>query len=274
MLRVGILQTKVVAQKQQNLDNVRRNLDVLKAKEIDIVTLPEMFNCPYSTENFPIYAEEEGGKSFEFCSNLAKEYQIYLSAGSMPEVDEKGRVYNTAYMFDSNGVKIAKHRKLHLFDIDVKGGQRFFESQTLTKGDEFSTFDTKWGKMGICVCFDFRFPELARLMALDGAKLILVPAAFNMTTGPAHWEILFRTRAMENQIFVVATAPARDTSFSYHSWGHSFAINPWGQILYELDEKEANIICELDLNEVKKYRGEIPMIENRREDLYSLKTKF
>ena len=100
----------------------------------------------------------------------------------------------------------AKHRKVHLFDIDVKGGQRFKESDTLTAGDKSTVFDTEFGPMGLCICYDFRFPKLARRMVLDEAQVILVPAAFNMTTGPAHWEILFRSRAVDNQVFTFGTA--------------------------------------------------------------------
>ena len=106
----------------------------------------------------------------------------------------EGKIRNTAYVFDRQGNQIAKHSKVHLFDIDVKGGQSFKESDTLTPGDHSTVFETEFGIMGLCICFDFRFPELARRMALDGAKAIFVPAAFNMTTGPAHWEVMFRSR--------------------------------------------------------------------------------
>ena len=112
---------------------------------------------------------------------------------------------------------IVRHlnKKMHLFDIDIKGGQYFKESDTLTAGDQVTVFDTEFGKIGLCICFDFRFPELARQMVDKGAKVILVPAAFNMTTGPAHWELLFRQRAVDNQIFTLGTAPARNEREEY-----------------------------------------------------------
>lgn len=137
---------------------------------IDLAVLPEMFCCPYENKYFPEYAEIEGGDTWEKCSRLAAEYGIYLVAGSMPERDEAGNIYNTSYVFDRNGHQIGKHRKMHLFDIDVKGGQYFKESDTLTPGDQVTVFDTEFGKMGLCICYDFRFPELARLMVDEGAR--------------------------------------------------------------------------------------------------------
>ena len=142
----------------------------------------------------------------------------------------KPAIFITLPMFlTRNGHQIGKHRKMHLFDIDVKGGQYFKESDTLTPGDQVTVFDTEFGKMGLCICYDFRFPELARLMVDEGAQVIIVPAAFNMTTGPLHWELMFRQRAVDNQVYTIGAAPARDLNAGYHSWGHSIAVSPWGE---------------------------------------------
>ena len=138
-------------------------------------------------------------------ARLARERGIYLIAGSLPEL-EGHRVYNTSFVYAPDGTCIARHRKIHLFDIDVEGGQRFMESEVLSPGREVTTFDTPWGTMGLCICFDMRFQELCRLMALRGARVIFAPAAFNMTTGPAHWKILFRQRAVDQQCFTVGTS--------------------------------------------------------------------
>ena len=135
---------------------------------------------------------------------------IWLVGGSLPEL-EGDRVYNTSYVFDPEGRQVAKHRKMHLFDIDVAGGQSFRESATLSPGEQVTVFDTPWGRMGLCICFDLRFEELCRLMVLEGARVLLAPAAFNMTTGPAHWELLLRQRAVDNQCFPWAR-PRRGTS--------------------------------------------------------------
>lgn len=190
----------------------------------------------------------------------------------MPERDATGRIYNTSYVFDRNGHQIGKHRKMHLFDIDVKGGQYFKESDTLTPGNQVTVFDTEFGKMGVCICYDFRFPELARLMVDQGAEVIIVPAAFNMTTGPLHWELMFRQRAVDNQVYTLGAAPARDLNAGYHSWGHSIAVDPWGKVLMEMEEKPDVEIVELDLDEVKKVREQLPLLKHRREDIYALTT--
>ena len=162
-------------------------------------------------------------------------------------------------MFGRDGRQLAKHRKVHLFDIDVKGGQSFKESDTLTAGTWSTVFDTEFGKIGLCICFDFRFPELARSMVLDGAKIILVPAAFNMTTGPAHWEVMFRSRAIDNQVFTFGTAPARDRSASYHSWGHSIAVSPWGKVLNQMGARAGIQTTAIRLEEVDEIREQLPL---------------
>lgn len=245
-----------------------------RAKELgaDLLALPEMFCCPYEAERFPAYAEPEGGALYQRCAALAREYGLYLSAGSMPERGADGGVYNTAYVFDREGRRIARHRKMHLFDIDVAGGQSFRESETLSAGSFVTVFDTEFGKFGLCICYDFRFPELCRLMALRGARLILVPAAFNMTTGPLHWELTFRAQAVFHQVYTVGTAPARDLSASYRSWGHSIAVDPWGKVLAQLDGDEGAQLVELDLAETDAVRAQIPLLKHRRTDVYRLET--
>lgn len=269
--KIANLQLKVFDKKEDNLNQLAQILKEGRQEDADLVMLGEMFNCPYQTSNFPVYAEKEGGESWKFCSNLAAEHKIYLEAGSMPEADEAGHIFNTAYVFDREGRQIAKHRKAHLFDIDVAGGQSFKESDTLTAGDQITVFDTEFCKMGLCICFDFRFPELARVMTLAGAKVILVPAAFNMTTGPAHWETMFRQRAVDNQIYAIGNASARDMSAGYHSWGHSLVVTPWGNIVMQMDEKEQIKITEIDLDVVERVRRELPLLSARRTDLYEVR---
>ena len=270
-IKVAVLQTKVHADKNKNLDAAVKYIETVSKEKVDLVTLPEMFNCPYRAKNFPVYAEPEGGETWCALSALAKQHKIYLSAGTIPESDEAGRTYNTAYVFDREGNQIAKHRKMHLFDIDVEGGQYFKESETLTAGNEVTVFNTEFGGIGICICYDMRFPELSRLMALKGARIILVPGAFNMTTGPAHWELMFRSRAIDNQVYTVGTSPARDTTSTYISWGHSMIASPWGEVVKQLDEKEGYIIQSIDLSRVEQIRRELPLLAHRRTDIYDFK---
>lgn len=269
-IKIAAIQMSTVADKMENVRTVKTYLEKIKDENPDFVILPEMFCCPYQTENFPIYAEKEGGPVWQQLSGYAKQYGIYLIGGSMPEKDDEGNVYNTSYIFDREGKQIGKHRKVHLFDIDVKGGQTFKESDTLTAGDSDTVFDTEFGKIGVMLCFDIRFPELSRMMVNDGAKVIFVPAAFNMTTGPAHWELSFRTRALDNQIYMVGCAPARDVSAGYISWGHSIVTDPWGRVIDMLDEKKGILLAELDMDYEEQVREELPLLKSRRKDIYQL----
>lgn len=269
-IKIAAIQMSTVADKMENVRTVKTYLEKIKDENPDFVILPEMFCCPYQTENFPIYAEKEGGPVWQQLSGYAKQYGIYLIGGSMPEKDAEGNVYNTSYIFDREGKQIGKHRKVHLFDIDVKGGQTFKESDTLTAGDSDTVFDTEFGKMGVMLCFDIRYPELSRMMVNDGARIVFVPAAFNMTTGPAHWELSFRTRALDNQIYMVGCAPARDVSAGYISWGHSIVTDPWGRVIDMLDEKKGILLAELDMDYEEQVREELPLLKSRRKDMYKL----
>lgn len=269
-IKVAAIQMPTVTDKMQNVRTAGIYLEKIKDEKPDFVILPEMFCCPYQTQNFPVYAEEEGGPVWQQLSEYAKQYGIYLIGGSMPEKDAEGKVYNTSYIFDRQGKQIGKHRKVHLFDIDVTGGQTFKESDTLTAGDHDTVFDTEFGRMGVMLCFDIRFPELARMMVNDGAKAIFVPAAFNMTTGPAHWELSFRTRALDNQIYMIGCAPMRDEFAGYISWGHSIVTDPWGRVIDMLDEKEGVLLTELDLDYEEQVREELPLLKSRRKDMYRL----
>ncbi len=272
-MRILQIQAHVYEEKEKNLDALEKRIQAYKNQNIDLVTIGEMFDCPYQTDCFSIYAEKDGEKTWSRLSSIASKFGVYLSAGSVPEIDEEGHIYNTAYVFDRQGQQIAKHRKVHFFDVDIDGGQHFHESETLTAGNQCTTFDTEFGRMGLCICFDCRFPEFVRLMALDGAKVILVPAAFNRTTGPAHWELMLRSRGMDNQCFVVATSDANDESASYVSWGHSMVVSPWGSIVSEMDDKICTKVIDIDLSEVESIRRQLPLISARREDVYELKKR-
>lgn len=269
-MKVAAIQMPTVKDKIQNIRTAGTYIEKIKAENPDFVILPEMFCCPYQTENFPVYAEKEGGPSWQEMSDYARKYHIYLIAGSMPEADDVGKVYNTSYIFDRDGKQIGKHRKAHLFDINVKNGQYFKESDTLTSGDHATVFDTEFGKMGVMICYDIRFPEFARTMVLDGARMIFVPAAFNMTTGPAHWELTFRARALDNQIYMLGCAPARDTQAGYISWGHSIVTDPWGKVMKQLDEKEGILIEEIDLDREDQIREQLPLLKHRKSEMYHL----
>ena len=184
-MRIALIQMPVLPDKVKNIQTACGKIREAAKNGADFAVLPEMFCCPYDNRCFGAYGEPEGGEAQTALSHLAAELGLYLVGGTVPELSE-GRIYNTSYVYGPDGRQLAKHRKAHLFDIDVQGGQRFRESDTLSPGNAITTFETAFGTMGLCVCFDLRFEELARCMCLRGAKVIFVPAAFNMTTGPAH----------------------------------------------------------------------------------------
>jgi len=253
-LKLAAVQMKVSDDKVQNLRTAARAIARLARQGADLIVLPEMFLCPYQTDLFHTYAEPADGPAVKQLSDLAARHQVWLVAGSIPERDATGLVYNTSFVFDRTGHPVTCHRKAHLFDIDIKGGQYFKESDTLAAGQAATVFDTEFGRIGLCICYDFRFPELARRMVLDGAKLILVPGAFNQTTGPAHWEVLFRSRAIDNQIFTLGCAPARNPDASYQSWGHTILCGPWGNIIRQLGHTSNSLLETIDLSLVDKVR--------------------
>ena len=192
---------------------------------------------------------------------------VLIIGGSLPE-SEKGNIYNTCFVYGPDGKLLARHRKVHLFDIDIPGGQYFKESDTLTAGEYITVFDSPYGRFGIGICFDIRFAELARSMALKGANVLFYPGAFNHTTGPAHWELLLRARAVDDQLFVVGTAPANNRDASYHSYGHSMIVDPWGKIVDSLGEEEAILYAEIDFDEAKAIRERLPVMSGLRRDVY------
>jgi len=262
----------VGADKEENIQNAQRLIRKAAEDGSQVVVLPEMFNCPYARRYFPIFAETFPGKTTEALSQLAKELGIYIIGGSIPE-REGDAIYNTSYIFAKDGSLIGRHRKMHLFDIDIEGGIRFKESEVLTAGNDVTVVETEYCKIGVAICYDMRFPELMRLMALEGAQVIVVPAAFNMTTGPAHWEVTMRARAVDNQVYFVAASPARNPEGPYLAYGHSAIVDPWGRVLREADEKECVIVEEIDLETVQKIRRELPLLQHRRTDRYQLVKK-
>ncbi len=232
-----------------------------------VISLPEMWDCPYSNDYFRDYAEPADGPTVEFMSRLAEELKVYLIGGSISELDGD-RVYNTSFSFDPSGRIIGRHRKVHLFDIDVEGGIRFMESDTLTAGNELTVVDTEFCKIGVAICYDIRFPEWFRKMALAGAQLIVLPAAFNMTTGPAHWDLSIRARALDNQVYMAANAPARVEDGVYVSYGNSCIASPWGDFIAHADEKPQIIYGDIDLDRVAAVREQLPLLKHRRPELY------
>lgn len=267
--KVGVIQTPVVDDVKTNVETAVSMIEDAKNKGAQLVCLPEMFSCPYKSMKFPIYGEKQGGYTYNALKECAKKNDIILVGGSVPEEDD-GEIFNTSYVFDNNGELIGKHRKMHLYDVDVKGGISFMESKTLSAGNDATLINTEFGLFGVGICYDIRFPEYSRILSLLGAKVIFMPAAFNMTSGPAHWEFNFRCRAFENQVYMVGAAPARDVNSHYVSYGHSIVVSPWGEVVAQADENPGILIVDIDLDYVEKVRTEFPMLKHRRTDVYQV----
>ena len=271
--KLAVCQMNVVDNKDLNLNKAVNMIESAARNKVDIVLLPEMFNCPYDNSKFVEYAESrKNSRTIKSISSAAERAGIYVIAGSIPELDN-GKLYNSSFIFDRMGKIIGVHRKMHLFDIDVAGEITFKESETLTAGNEITVVDTELCRIGVAICYDIRFPELLRLMADKGAELIAVPGAFNMTTGPAHWEPLMKVRAVDNQVYVAAASPARNESLPYVAYGNSMVVDPWGDIISRAGADEKIIYADIDLSRVESVRNELPLLRNRRKDIYEVREK-
>lgn len=272
-MRIALCQTTVYKDKNKNLHNAERAIAEAAASHVDMVVLPEMFVCPYSKKAVAASAQPAGGESWQAMSEAAGKNHVYLVAGSMPEL-ENGNIYNTAYIFDRNGRQIGRYRKMHMFDIDVKGAQAYRESDVVTPGNEVVVIDTEFGPIGIAICYDVRFPELFRLIAAKGAKAVVIPAAFNRTTGPAHWELLMRARALDQEMYVLGCAAAGDWTAAYNGWGHSIAVSPWGEVMEQLGEGPGLLVANLDFQYAEQVRQQIPVLSQLRTDIYEVCEKY
>ncbi|KAK7352575.1 hypothetical protein VNO80_17999 [Phaseolus coccineus] len=272
--KIGLCQLSVTPDKGRNIAHARTAIQDAASKGAQLVLLPEIWNSPYSNDSFPVYAEDidagdDASPSTAMLSELSRLLKITIVGGSIPE-RSGGRLYNTCCVFGTDGKLLAKHRKIHLFDIDIPGKITFIESKTLTAGETPTIVDTEVGRIGIGICYDIRFPELAMIYAARGAHLLCYPGAFNMTTGPLHWELLQRARATDNQLYVATCSPARDTGSGYVAWGHSTLVGPFGEVLATTEHEEAIIIAEIDYSILEQRRTNLPVTKQRRGDLYQL----
>jgi len=273
------------------VDNKAANLATAKASVMaahqasgaNILVLPECFNCPYDTAEFRPYSEpipdsaagidEKAHPSTAMLSKLALQLDAYIIGGTIPEL-RNDNVYNTSVVVDPKGEIVAKFSKVHLFDISIpdkpgQPGKTFRESDTLTAGSGISTFDTPWCKVGVAICYDLRFPQLATLMRQEGCEMLVYPGAFNTVTGPKHWELLQRARAVDNQCVVVTASPARNPDLKvYQAWGHSTIVDPWGAILATCDHGPTHISAQIDLDVVDAFRANVPISKQVRLDVY------
>ncbi|XP_002985119.2 omega-amidase, chloroplastic [Selaginella moellendorffii] len=270
--KLAVCQLSICADKEQNIRHAREAIQTAADGGSKLVLLPEMWNCPYSNASFPIYAEDiDAGDSpsSKMLSDMAKSKEVTIIGGSIPE-RSGNHLYNTCCIYGKDGSLKGKHRKVHLFDIDIPGKIQFKESDTLKPGDKYTVVDTDVGRIGVGICYDIRFPEMAMTYAARGVHMICYPGAFNMTTGPAHWELLQKARAVDNQLFVATCSPARNPSAGYVAWGHSSVIGPFGEILASTGREEAIFYADIDYAQIKERRMNMPLDHQRRGDLYQL----
>lgn len=268
--QLALCQMAVKEEKKENLQKAESQIREAAGRGAQVVVLPEMWNCPYANKYFKPFAEtKEDGESVRLLSSLAKELGIYLIGGSLPEAEGE-TVYNTSFAFDKEGKIIGRHRKIHLFDVDVRDGTSFKESDTLGRGEEVAVISTEHGKIGMMICYDIRFPELARLLTLEGVCLIVCPAAFTLATGAAHWDLLLKTRALDNQVYFAGAAPARDPESVFTPYAHSAVASPWGEYVAVSDAREDIIYAKIDTTYTESVREQLPLLKHRREDVYRL----
>jgi predicted amidohydrolase len=282
-VQLALIQLASGPDKATNLTHAASKVREAAASGAQIVVLPECFNSPYGCDYFPTYAEPllpsppspSTSPSFHTLSSMARDNNIYLIGGSIPELvtspsDPSSKTYyNTSLTFSPTGDLLATHRKVHLFDIDIPGGITFKESDVLSPGDKVTVVDLpEYGKVGIAICYDVRFPELAMIAARQGCFALIYPGAFNTTTGPLHWRLLGQARAVDNQVYVALCSPARDVRASYHAWGHSLISDPVAKVLVEADEDETIVMAELDGGKIEEARKGIPLRDQRRFDVY------
>jgi omega-amidase len=284
-LRLALLQTPVDHDKAVSIESAALSIATAAKENVDVCLLGEMFCSRYQTKFFRTYqepvprvgeaAEGNATSAMAMLGAAAKKHGLWVVGGSVPEVDG-AHIYNTCVAIDPQGVIVAKHRKTHLFDIDVPQseshpGIKFMESEVLTAGEDCtaSVFDHPKCRIGLGICYDIRFPELSLNLTKRGAQLILFPGAFNQTTGPLHWELLARGRAVDNQVYVACCSPSRSPNpDDYQAYGHSLAVSPWGKVLGQLDDQPGAMIVDFALEEVAKMRLQIPTSRQKRADLY------
>ena len=234
----------------------------------DLVALPELWSCHGLDEVYRENAEPVPGPTTTFLGNLARELGVYVLGGSILE-GEPGtqRLSNTATFFNPSGEMVAVYRKIHLFDVKVADGE-YLESANIVPGKEIVTAKAGPATLGLSVCYDVRFPELYRLLALRGAEILAVPAAFTLQTGKDHWELLLRARAVENQAFVVAPAQWGRKADGRWTYGRSMIVDPWGTVLATCPDHDGYALATLDLDYLDRFRTEFPALANRRPETY------
>jgi deaminated glutathione amidase len=268
-LRVAAVQLNSSTDKGDNLERAERLVARAASTGADLVLLPEKWNALGSTETLVANAEPlDGGETVAAMAGWAARHGITLVGGSITERREgREKLSNTSCVFDPSGELVAVYRKIHMFDVDV-GGHSYRESDAEEPGDETVVCDVEGWKLGLSVCYDLRFPELYRILAVEGAEVVTVPAAFTLYTGKDHWELLLRARAVENQCFVVAANEWGVLEGGKAAYGRSMIVDPWGVVLAQAPDEDTVVSAELDRARLQRVRESLPSLASRRPSAY------
>jgi len=267
-VRVAAVQMNSNGDKVRNLERAEGLVRAAAADGAELVALPEKWNLLAAGEDLAAGAEPLDGPSLLAARSWASELGVHLLAGSIAErVEEGERAFNTSILIGPDGEDLAVYRKIHMFDVEA-GGVAYRESAHEQPGEEIVSAPVDGVELGLTVCYDLRFPELYRILAVRGARLIAVPSAFTAATGRDHWEVLLRARAIEDQVFVVAPNQVGEAPPHYSSWGHSAIVDPWGVVLAVAPGGECFVSADLDLAAQERVREELPSLANRRERAY------
>ena len=267
---VAVLQLDSQDDVQKNLDTVVSFIEEAAARGAKLITMPESMNC-VGLDNAGHAEEIPGGPTFQLMSEQAKKYGVWLHCGSIYEKNPNDpRPFNSTMVIDPRGNLAAKYHKIHPFDVVIPNGPVNRESERICPGDEIVTVDTgEVGHLGLSICYDMRFAEMYRIMALEGAQILLMPADFTMPTGKDHWETILRTRAIENGCYVVAPAQY-GVKPKFQAYANSLVVDPWGNVIARASNHPQVITAEIDLDYLQQVRRQIFTLENRRPDVYSL----
>ena len=268
-IRVACVQMTSGRDKDANLARAEALVARAASTGADLVVLPEKWNLIGGADDYRAAAEPlDGGESTEAMSGWARRHGITLVGGSITERrDGHEKLSNTCCVFDPDGSLAAVYRKIHLFDVEV-GGHVYRESEAEEPGTEPVVAHAEDWTLGLSVCYDVRFPELYRILALEGAELVTVPAHFTTPTGRDHWHVLLRARAIENQCYVAAAGQVGETLPGKPAYGRSLIADPWGTVLAQAPDEETVIAAELDRARLREIRAKLPSLANRRADAY------
>lgn len=274
-IRVACVQMTSRQDKAANLERAEALVARAASTGADIVVLPEKWNLIGTADDFRATAEPlDGGESVQAMSTWARTLGISLVGGSITERrDGHEKLSNTSCVFGADGELVAVYRKIHLFDVEV-GGHVYRESEAEEPGTEPVLAHIEDWPVGLSVCYDVRFPELYRILALEGAELVTVPAHFTTPTGRDHWHVLLRARAIENQLYVAAAGQVGETLSGKPAYGRSLIADPWGTVLAQAPDEETVIVAELDRTRLRGIRTKLPSLANRRPEAYRWKERL